>query len=133
MIDSCNGLKVDNYYIQENGIVRDNESGVFLARLEELFEEIKEWRATKPKRGTKEYGYVKRCDLESIIDILLAEVDQHHTKFKEWDKATNLLIKKLAVATEALESLISANTQRITTARYIARTALERIEDGNQK
>lgn len=91
--------------------------------------EIKKIRATVLPT---EQEYFDAHSVE-MVDTLLAEVDQHHTKFKEWDKATNLLIKKLAVATEALESLISANTQRITTARYIARTALERIEDGNQK
>lgn len=99
-------------------------------------EEIKEWRATKPKRGTKEYGYVKRCDLESIIDTLLAEVttlEKHNASSDqavvELDQKLTIATSRLAVATEALERIVSATTQRITTARYIARTALERIKE----
>ena len=91
-------------------------------------EEIKEWRKTAP--AEPDYG-----ELE-IIDILLAEVERlneenerdrcHGRDFiRLWKEGKD----KLTIATEALESLISANTQRITTARYIARTALERIKE----
>lgn len=44
MNESCNGLKVGQYYIQENGIIRDEASGTFLTRLEELFTEIEHLR-----------------------------------------------------------------------------------------
>lgn len=44
MNDLCNGLQVGKYFIQENGIIRDELSGTILARLDELFAEIEQLR-----------------------------------------------------------------------------------------
>lgn len=86
-------------------------------------EEIKEWR---------EEGGSPHYRANEIIDTLLAEVERLESYITTWRMDyTNMELEqtKLTIATEALESLISANTQRITTARYIARTALERIKE----
>lgn len=93
-------------------------------------EEIKEWRATKPKRGTKEYGYVKRCDLESIIDTLLAEVTTLEKHNASSDQAVVELDQKLTIATEALEEIITDGDYTAPEGmKLIARTALERIKE----
>ena len=87
-------------------------------------EEIKEWRNTVETHGI---GIAGEFVVE-IIDTLLEEVATLEKHNASSDQAVVELDQKLTIATEALESLISANTQRITTARYIARTALERIK-----
>lgn len=90
-------------------------------------EEIKEWWNTAITHD--------KHTMIDVIDDLLAEVERlneenerdrcHGRDFiRLWKEGKD----KLTIATEALESLISANTQRITTARYIARTALEQIK-----
>ena len=95
-------------------------------------EEIKEIRATVL---TTEQEYFDAHSVE-MVDTLLEEVERlneenerdrcHGRDFiRLWKEGKD----KLTIATEALESLISANTQRITTARYIACTALERIKE----
>lgn len=91
-------------------------------------EEIKEWRRVVRNRPMS-IVQINDC---KIIDTLLAEVERLENYITTWRMdytKMELEQTKLTIATEALESLISANTQRITTARYISRTALERIKE----
>ena len=92
------------------------------------FEEIKEIRATVLPTGQE---YFDAHSVE-MVDALLEQVDAVgicELCREEAVLRASEANQKLTIALEALESLISANTQRITTARYIARTALERIKE----
>lgn len=71
--------------------------------------EIREWAAIRPKQGTKEYGFVRRSRLESMIDTLLAALDEKEERLAIKDDALcaatmvgEFAISKLKVATEAI-------------------------------